>query len=33
VKALPVTEIARATSDNFFRLFAKAAPARAAACA
>ncbi len=33
VKALPVAEIARATTDNFFRLFAKAAPARAAACA
>ena len=33
VKALPVAEIARATTDNFFRLFAKAAPARAAVCA
>jgi TatD DNase family protein len=32
VKALPVAEIARATTDNFFRLFAKAAPARAAIC-
>jgi TatD DNase family protein len=28
VKGLPVGEIAQATSDNFFRLFAKAAPAR-----
>ena len=33
VKALPVAEIERATTDNFFRLFAKAAPARAAVCA
>jgi TatD DNase family protein len=32
VKALPVDEIAQATTDNFFRLFAKAAPARAALC-
>lgn len=31
VKGLPVTEIARATTDNFFRLFTKAAPARATA--
>jgi TatD DNase family protein len=30
LKALSVAEIARATTDNFFRLFAKAAPARAA---
>jgi TatD DNase family protein len=30
VKAVPVSEIARATTDNFFRLFAKAAPAMAA---
>jgi TatD DNase family protein len=28
VKALPVAEIARATTDNFFRLFARAAAAR-----
>ena len=33
VKALPVAEIEQATTDNFFRLFAKAAPARAAVCA
>ena len=29
VKGLPVAEIARATTENFFRLFAKAAPAKA----
>jgi TatD DNase family protein len=28
VKGLPVGEVAQATSENFFRLFAKAAPAR-----
>jgi TatD DNase family protein len=33
VKALPVAEIEQATTDNFFRLFAKAAPARATVCA
>lgn len=33
VRSLPVAEVARTTTDNFFRLFAKAAPARAAACA
>jgi TatD DNase family protein len=33
VKSLPVAEIARATTDNFFRLFSKAAPAKGAACA
>jgi TatD DNase family protein len=33
VRALPVDEIARATTDNFFRLFAKAAPARASVSA
>jgi TatD DNase family protein len=32
VKALPVAEIARATTDNFFRLFTKAASAKAPAC-
>jgi TatD DNase family protein len=32
VKSLPVAEIARATTDNFFRLFSKAAPAKGAAC-
>jgi TatD DNase family protein len=32
VKALPVAEIAQATTDNFFRLFARAVPARAPAC-
>jgi TatD DNase family protein len=32
VKALPVAEIARATTANFFRLFAKAAPAEVPAC-
>ena len=31
VKGLPVAEIERATTDNFFRLFAKARPPRAAA--
>jgi TatD DNase family protein len=33
VKSLPLAEIARATTQNFFRLFAKAAPADATACA
>ena len=33
VRSLPVAEIARATTDNFFRLFAKAASAKAPACA
>jgi TatD DNase family protein len=33
VKALPVAEIARVTTQNFFRLFAKAAPAEASASA
>jgi TatD DNase family protein len=33
VKGLPVGEIARATTENFFRLFAKAAPARDAVSA
>ena len=32
VKSLPVAEVARATTDNFFRLFAKATP-QGAACA
>ncbi|MEM7025634.1 MAG: TatD family hydrolase [Pseudomonadota bacterium] len=32
VKGLPVAEIERATTQNFFRLFAKAAPAVVAAC-
>jgi TatD DNase family protein len=31
VKALPVAEVARATTQNFFRLFAKAAPVKASA--
>src|ERR671918_3065626 len=33
VKRLPVAEIARATTQNFFRLFAKAAPVKASASA
>jgi TatD DNase family protein len=33
VKELPVAEIARQTTENFFRLFTKAAPAEADACA
>ncbi len=33
VRSLPVEEIARATTDNFFRLFAKAALLEPAACA
>jgi TatD DNase family protein len=33
VKGLPVAEIARATTENFFRLFAKAASAKPALCA
>jgi TatD DNase family protein len=32
VKSLPVTEIERATSENFFRLFTKAASAQGGAC-
>ena len=32
VRSLPVAEIERATSENFFRLFNKAAPAKDAAC-
>jgi TatD DNase family protein len=32
VKGLPVAEIARATTENFFRLFAKASPTEAPAC-
>jgi len=33
VKALPVAEVARVTTENFFRLFTKAAPAEEVACA
>jgi TatD DNase family protein len=33
VKGLPVAEVARVTTANFFRLFSKAAPAEAASCA
>ncbi|MEM7026019.1 MAG: TatD family hydrolase, partial [Pseudomonadota bacterium] len=33
VKSISSAEVARVTTDNFFRLFAKAAPAKAAACA
>lgn len=33
IKGLPIAEIARATSENFFRLFTKARPPEAVSCA
>jgi TatD DNase family protein len=32
IKEIPIEEVARATTENFFRLFAKAQPPAAAAC-
>ncbi len=32
IKGLPVAEVERATTENFFRLFAKAQPPAGAAC-